>query len=156
MRPHASIAGLVRELRALMRRRFTAGISATLSSHPDVVVSGTAVTVRARIFAPAEALAEFAPVLRSDEAADFRVRSFDESARGADFRDYVVRLKAGELKPDRTYHLALHPSLHADAIAQCPVHTFSKRTVVVARRRLREKPRETRRGTASRSARRRG
>ena len=136
MSAHASIEEFVFELRNLLREKQETGISAKLENDPRVAVQGTEITVHARIFATATVLAGLKPVLRCTEADDFSDAFFAAGEPGTHFRDFAVTFSSWNLKPDKAYHLALHPSPDADAIAQCTVHIFRKGIVAAVRRQI--------------------
>ena len=130
-----TIDDVILELQAMLRKRATSGITATLECDPPVVVGRVAVRVRARFFASAEVLATLGPVLRCEEVVDFDGRPL--KARGRE-GEYVLRLPSGSVDNDTTYHLTLHPDSDARAIARYTLHTFSTRVVAAAERSLRE------------------
>jgi hypothetical protein len=134
MKERVSIEGFVLELQKLMHDKHDAGISAALDSAPRAAIQGTDITVHARIFASASVLAGLTPVLRCNDIADFADRFLAGGEPGPDCRDYAVTLRSWNMKADKAYHLALHPSPAADAIAQCTVHVFRKGIVAAVRR----------------------
>jgi hypothetical protein len=136
MKEHVSIEDCVFELQKLIREKHETGISAKLESDPRVAIQGTEITVHARIFATPSVLAGLKPVLRCNDVADFGDKFFAQGERGADFGDYAVTLSTRNLKADKAYHLALHPSPTADAIAECTVQVFRRGILAAVRRQI--------------------